>query len=204
MNHYELIKEQKIAKIFYTNKNKKTFEAIIDIEDFERCKKKNWRFSNGYFITGNGTNNNKVIALHNFILNNEQGIIADHKNGDKLNNTKNNLRKCKQKHNCYNKNLIKSNSNFLGISYNNKRKKYEPIIAKEKIKYYLGRYTLLEEAVYARFIAENILFKNFRSKINNSNIYQQNKLISLIRKKEIKKYIVDKINCKKYLEKEGI
>lgn len=204
MNHYELIKEQKIAKIFYTNKNKKTFEAIIDIEDFEKCKKKKWRFSNGYFVTGNGINNNKVIALHNFILNNEQGIIADHKNGDKLNNTKNNLRKCKQKHNCYNKNLIKSNSNFLGISYNNKRKKYEPMIAKEKIKYHLGRYNLLEEAVYARFIAENVLFKNFRSKINNSKIYQQNKLISLTRKKEIKKYIVDKINCKKYLEKEGI
>ena len=197
MNHYELLKEEKIAKIFYKNKNKIQFESIIDLEDFEKCKKKNWRFSNGYFVTGNGINRNKVILLHNFVKNTPIGFITDHKDGDGLNNKKNNLRNCKQSDNCYNKNIIKSNSGFLGTSYNIKRKKYEPIISKEKQKYHLGRYSLLEEAVYARFIAENILFKNFRSKKNNSEIYQKNKLISLTRKKEIKKYIIDKISCLK-------
>lgn len=122
-------------------------QAIIDVEDVDRIKYIKWRLNcNGYVINNSHTD----IFLHRRILNVDS--MVDHKNGNRLDNRKCNLRVATPSTN-------QMNVNYLGI-YRYKGK----FIAKIKLhqrQVHLGVFTYEEEAKYARWYAEQVLFKEF-------------------------------------------
>lgn len=79
--------------------------TLINIEDVDAINEQRWFFdsSNGYArakIWKDGKK--KTVSLHQFLTNPEKGMEVDHINGDRLDNTRSNLRVVFQYQNCWN------------------------------------------------------------------------------------------------------
>lgn len=90
--------------------------AIIDSEDFERVNKFKWYCSsNGYAVRIAVVDGKRTaIQMHRFIMNTPVGMETDHKDLDRLNNRKSNLRICTSSQNKANA-TRKSESGFRGV-----------------------------------------------------------------------------------------
>lgn len=91
--------------------------AKIDDEDFERVSKNKWTASlketHGYYAIKATYKNKKrgTCSMHRFIMNARKSDPAiDHKNGDTLDNRKENLRFCTQSQNLQNRRMHKGNT----------------------------------------------------------------------------------------------
>lgn len=72
--------------------------AIIDDDDFDRVFVNKWSYHHtGYVVRGK-----PQISLHRFIMEAKKGQNIDHKNRNKLDNRKENLRFCTRKQNQWN------------------------------------------------------------------------------------------------------
>jgi len=149
--------------------------VIIDAEDVERIRYDKWRLS----ITGyaNYTTRKKgTLMMHRKILGTDQCV--DHINGNKLDNRKSNLRIATKSQNSM-------NVNYRGISEHPTGKFSARIKINQKL-IYLGTYELEVEALFARWYAEVLLFKEFR--------YPKEKpQISLERETDIMSYVERKV-----------
>ena len=158
----EFIEDGDICRICLYNKDgEKQAEAIIDIEDMERCKDFKWRLSDDRYVRGGSKN----IYLHNFILNRKTNMkeITDHRDHDKLNNRKNNLRPCNKSQNAAN--LVKKNTDctslFKGVFWRKNRKKWNAAIMKNNKKTYLGSFINEIDAAIAYNEAAKKIFGEF-------------------------------------------
>ena len=179
----------------YNRDNTKSGEFIIDLEDIEKVKYLKWRLdTNSRVITGN-QHKKLHIYLSRYLMGLERGddLVVDHINGDWYDNRKSNLRVCTQAENLLNRNVINSVSTYKGVFYDKERSRWEVEIRYHGKKYHLKRWRLLQEAVYARYVAECKLFKEYRSKANDKNIYTLIDCISKERKEEIKDYVMNKL-----------
>jgi hypothetical protein len=161
---------------------KEVGRAIIDKDDYERCKERRWRLSshtrnNGKIrhdvVTGS-PNKNDMILLHQFIMNSAKGEVVDHKDGNTLDNRKSNLRICTQQNNIWNRTdmLATNTSGILGVYKDNREGRKSNWIAEIRyndIKIYLGAFVNIEDAVYCRHYAETLLFKEFRPITHDDN-----------------------------------
>lgn len=183
------------------NGYKEVGRAIIDKDDYERCKQLRWRLSEHKYkrkhgilirrecVTGSPSKNN-MTSLHRFILGlTKKCDIVDHINGNPLDNRKSNLRICTQQNNIWNKTKLSANntSGVLGVYKDNRKGHKSNWIAEIKyndIKIYLSAYINFEDAVYCRYFAEKLLFKEFSptsyesvkqyiDKCNNKNIIEE-------------------------------
>lgn len=100
-------------------------DAIVDDDDYDRVAKFKWCFKQGYAVRGVWKNGKcKGIKMHRFILGvRSKKIWVDHVDRNGINNSKENLRKCKPMENCRNRN-IQSNATF----------KYKGIVFKSSCK----------------------------------------------------------------------
>lgn len=89
-------------------------KAIISIEDFERCSKLKWL----YHPFGYARCKNPKTALHVFLMNPSEGLFVDHKNRDRLDCRRSNLRLCSKAENARNASKRKDarTSQFKGVS----------------------------------------------------------------------------------------
>ena len=77
----------------------------VDDKDFDYLNQFKW-----YVLKGHGgfyairKENCKKILMHRFILNTPDNMITDHKDGNTLNNQRNNIRICDKRQNAYNSN----------------------------------------------------------------------------------------------------
>ena len=127
--------------------------AMIDAEDVDKVKYSKWRLNcNGYVISTNKFDG-KTTFLHRRILNNTNQFV-DHINGNVLDNRKQNLRLVTKSQN-------QMNVNYKGVSKTKNDKHYAHIKIKGKA-INLGVYVDEEEALYARYFAEKLLFKEYR------------------------------------------
>lgn len=102
-----------------------------------------------YYVAGNGYYmDSKGKYLHHEILPKKEGYVVDHINGNKLDNSPNNLRYATRQQNCFNS--IPTNSTGVkGVYVDKNRKLKKPyrvmlnINGKQK---HFGRYKSLEEA----------------------------------------------------------
>ena len=147
-------------------------KAIIDAEDIYKVKNIKWRLNNNGYVYNNSNNS---IFLHRRILNVD--TFVDHINGNRLDNRKCNLRICTKSQN-------QMNVNYRGIS-NIKGKFYAYIKINQK-QLNLGLYVYEEEALFARWYAEQLLFKEFAYNKEEPNIIKS-------RKQEIKKLVEKKV-----------
>lgn len=183
-----------ITYIYTTTKsNEVSGYFIIDTEDLDRVIVRKWRLWKNRFFTGV----QKPIAISHFILDvsSETGFDVDHINQNPADNRKANLRLVKHSENL--KNLpVRSNntSGFTGLHFNKKRNKWEVEIKANYERVKLGRYELLEDACYARYVAELILFKDFRSTTNDKAFLPIAN--NSTNKESIKDYVTNKIKEK--------
>lgn len=86
--------------------------------------------------------------LHQAILGSKDGYVIDHKDGDKLNNQKSNLRFCSRSQNSMNQIGKHSTSGYKGVTYSNSggKKVWMARICVNYKSIYIGRYTTAKEA----------------------------------------------------------
>ena len=98
-----------------------------------------------YSSRKNGLNNKR---LHRVIMNvTDPKIQIDHKNNNKLDNSRENIRTCTQQQNLCNVGLTKANtSGFKGVSFKKANQKYTATIQINYKQYYLGYFLTAEKA----------------------------------------------------------
>jgi hypothetical protein len=98
----------------YDRKSNKVGEAVIDIEDMEKCKDHKWHL----FGKENYVKSSKGPFLHNLILGRETNsdIVPDHKDANPLNNRKSNLQIITFHENIIKKSIQSNNSSgYRGV-----------------------------------------------------------------------------------------
>ena len=190
LNDYNFIDENTIEIICFNKKSNKSGSFLISPCDFNNIITKKWRIWKNSVFTGNYN----PISYTSFILNPDKGYVVDHINGDRFDNRRENLRICKQQDNLCNKHFMSNNkSGFIGITYSNERNKWCAEITKNNKKYKLGRWDKIENAVYARYFAEKILFGKFRNTLNDYKILNVIQILSNKDKKNIRKTVSKKL-----------
>lgn len=155
-NNYDLQDEYGIGYLSNTHK-----AFIFDKEDFDKIKEFCWMENdNGYVISHNSDGKN--IRLHRLILNPKDDEIVDHKNLNKLDNRKSNLRIATKQTNGINRPCNSNNQlGVKGVNLNSTKKKYIARIMKDGKTIHLGSYETIEEAAEVRRNKEKELFGDF-------------------------------------------
>lgn len=139
-------------------------EFICSVQDWnEKTKNICWRKNNtGY---ARGTVNGKQVLFHSYILNiNTKGDAeVDHINGNRLDNTRENLRICTRQNNSYNNGVYSNNtSGVTGVHWHKCSGKWTANIGYQRKQIHLGSFNDFEDAVIARQEAEKKYFKEYR------------------------------------------
>lgn len=137
-------------------------EFLCNISDWERAKTICWYKNNtGY---ARGKVNNKFVLFHDYIMNVNpcENIQVDHINGNRLDNTRKNLRICDRQHNAYNHSIRTNNtSGVTGVSWHKLIEKWVAYINVENKRIELGAFDNFQDAVNARLDAEQKYFKEY-------------------------------------------
>jgi len=141
--------------------------AIVDDDDFEDLNKYSWSaacdFKLWYARRAGLTSKHSVIRMHRQIMGvTNPKIFVDHKNGNSLDNRKENLRLCSSQQN--NRNTRKKSSAssiFKGVSWHKGKNKWQANIRYNKILLYLGSFSNETQAALAYNRAAIELFKEF-------------------------------------------
>lgn len=169
LNKYDLSGEYGIG--WTSNENE---EFYFDLEDYDKIKDYTWRrharrggLEKGYLVTQvehgiRGKENHfiETIFFHKLVVDYQ---LVDHKNGNKLDNRKQNLRDCTQSQNMMNVPLKKNNSSgIVGVTYNKKSQKWWARINPQKGKrIFLGQFSEKDDAIKARLQAEKEYYGEF-------------------------------------------
>jgi len=148
--------------LLHTNKLKIPFE--IDDEDYESVSRYFWHIStHGYPTTHikeyyNGFHiGNPLISLHQFLMGRApEGLEWDHKDRNRLNNTRDNFRLVTRERNNRNRKSISSNTGHIGIHALSNDKFAVYVYAFDK-SFYFGRFNNLEEAINKQKMEEEKL-----------------------------------------------
>lgn len=102
------------------------FCAYVDAADFEWLSQWIWSLYGGY---AGRYEKKKFILMHREIVQPPKGMIVDHKNRNKLDNTRPNLRVCTHSENAHNRAKRRgSSSRFLGVCYVKEQAKYHAYV----------------------------------------------------------------------------
>jgi len=149
--------------IIYTEQGIEKARSKIDLCDVGRAASLKWHFSCRYVLS---KPNRESILLHRFLLNPHKDLIVDHRDGDTLNNRRNNLRiATKSQNNMHRTKLgINNTSGKTGVSFDTWSGKWIPFIYVNKKCRYLGRFNNLEDAIEVRLKAEKEIYGEFAPK----------------------------------------
>ena len=127
----------------YNCKSEEVAEAIIDAEDYEKCKDLKWYLTgSGYVISGHAP------FLQHLIFGRKTQL--DHKDRDKLNNRRNNLRTCTTAENSRNHKISSLNmSGYKGVHWHKKQRKWRADITSNTKRIYLGLFADVKQAALA-------------------------------------------------------
>lgn len=96
----------------------------------------------------------KLILMHRFILNTQDGIEVDHRNGNTLDNRRSNLRPATKQQNGFNRGRNRNNrSGFKGVCWRKDAQKWLAYISLNRKHISLGVYVTKREAIKARLLA---------------------------------------------------
>lgn len=127
---------------------------MVDDSDFDSLNQWKW-LNNGHgyairipYIKGK----KKVIVwMHREIMRPEKSRLVDHKNGDRLDNRRENLRICSRAENAMNsrKKMVGAASKFKGVHFDASRKSFSARITKDNKPINLGYFIKEEDAARA-------------------------------------------------------
>jgi hypothetical protein len=143
--------------IFLTSKGEK---IIVSLEDAEKAGAHTWCISkDGYPVA---TINRKTTKLHHYLLGTTPSSMIDHKNGNKLDNCRENLRFASFSENASNMRMRKDNtSGFKGVFWNKKDHTWCSVITFKGKTYRLGNFINKNEAALAYNEAAKNIHKEF-------------------------------------------
>lgn len=172
----EIIVDSKVARVkLYDVHCNHIATAIIDAEDVNKIRYTKWKLSASGYAANTPKFSGSNKHMHREILGTDQ--FVDHINHNTLDNRKSNLRIVTKAQNMM-------NSNFKGVSPNG-CKWYAHIKINQKM-LNLGNYLDEEEALYARWYAEQILFRDFAYPKPEPEILES-------RKSQIQEYVNRKV-----------
>lgn len=153
--------------IGYTSNTNEKF--YFDLEDYERVKEHCWNQSdNGYIRTSIRENGKKhTVFLHRFVLNiTDKKQLVDHKDRNKTNCRKSNLRLASSSQNLINQGINPRNkTGYTGViltwGKHKKKHKYVSFIVINKKTIYLCWSNDIEECLIARLKAEKEYYGEF-------------------------------------------
>lgn len=195
LNDYK-IKGKDVYFRIYNQKNEYVTDFVVDFEDIEKVKYHKWRLSHNHVVTGQPAKRMQRDLSHIVlgIPKDQDSTVVDHIDGNPLNNRKENLRICTQSENVRNKAFVSTNtSGFIGVTYNKSRNRFEPEIRVGYNRCHLGRYRTLQEAVYARYVAEEICFGEYVNEREHQRKMFFCQSITVSRKNEIETYVSEKL-----------
>ena len=202
LNEYKIIGNIVVFDLYDGICSNKIGEFIIDFEDIEKVKYHKWRLSHNHVITGlpsKGTQRELswvILDLDNRDEKNKN-IVVEYINGNATDNRKCNLRICTQAQNLLNKSYMGNNTTgFIGVSYRKERNTYDPEIRIGFTRCHLGQTKSMEEAVYKRMIAEELLFGEYNNQSEHERKLQFTKNIPIERKEELKDITIKKLIAK--------
>lgn len=138
------------------------FSVLIDDEDEVLVLPYKWRLDSGYAKTGQFATNNRYTMSEIIMGDAPLGYMWDHRDGNKLNNQKSNLRLATKAENSRNLPLRKdSKSGVKGVYKCNITNKWRAHITKDYKKYNLGRFQTLHAAKVAYNTKAKELFGEF-------------------------------------------
>jgi hypothetical protein len=140
--------------------------AIVDDEDYEWLSQWRWFYANGYATRANKCKDNdgwSSVQMHRAILNVPQNLQVDHRDHNKLNNTRANLRLCtRQQNSAYrNKTPRPTTSQYKGVTRHRATYKWQARIGTNGKQYHLGLFLSEEEAARAYDTKARELFGPF-------------------------------------------
>lgn len=122
--------------------------TFVDADDYDFLSHFSWHLTNGYVATGVylGAYKKAEAYLHRILFNNPN-LNIDHKNGNRLDNRRNNLRLCTQQENTRNSKPRKNKkySKYKGVTYLNGRAKPWRVRVKVDGKEIIQRYFKSED-----------------------------------------------------------
>lgn len=135
--------------------------ATVDAEDFASLSVFKWRATknssnDALYATRyeyrKGTGKGTTIRMHRQILDAKSGQVVDHINQNTLDNRRTNLRICSTSENMRNRNKPRGNkrtSNYKGVCFHRRSRKFLAQIVVNKTNKYLGIYVTAEAAAVA-------------------------------------------------------
>ena len=132
--------------------------TIVDDEDFDFLYQFKWcahKGRNTYYAARNSSRKDgprKLILMHNVIAGDlPPGFVRDHKDGNGLNNQRNNIRTCTAQQNQMNSRPRKNTSStgFRGVSHFKRDNKWEAYINLNGKRRHLGLFPTKEDAARA-------------------------------------------------------
>lgn len=118
--------------------------CIVSKEDYEYLSAYNWCLvNNGYAF------NNQIGYMHRLLMNNPTEKEVDHKNRNRLDNRRENLRLCTRSENSKNKSQLKHSSKFKGVHWHKNNKKWRCQIRIDGKMTQVGMFDNEEEAAMA-------------------------------------------------------
>ncbi len=135
-------------------------QTVIDTEDLNKVKYTKWKLSSSGYAMNIPKYSASNKHMSRVILNTDQ--FVDHINHDTLDNRKSNLKIVTRSQN-------QMNVNYRGVTKTKSGKFYSHIKINQKM-INLGVYIFKEEALFARWYAETVLFKEYRYPKEKPNI----------------------------------
>lgn len=138
--------------------------ALVDDADYEQVMAHTWSAhleGTAYYAvtmvphpdggqTPSGRDRRKTLSMHRLLLGSKLAEI-DHKDGNGLNNQRNNLREATRTQNARNrKSVTGSSSQCVGVSFVTRTQKWQAQIKVGSKNFYLGQYATEQEAAEAR------------------------------------------------------
>lgn len=174
LNEYRIIDNEYAEYDLYDINGNYVATGYIDIEDVDKVKYHKWNFSRGYSVCR--SKGISSLFMHRLILNTDQ--FVDHINHNGLDNRKSNLR-------IVNKSQNQMNANYKGV-YKSCGGNWMARIKLHGKTCHIGTFVDIEEAYYARWYAERVVFKEYAFPKDEPVILES-------RKEEIKKLVISKV-----------
>ena len=130
--------------------------AVVDDEDYERLAQFSWHYDSRGYARRNIREGGRhwLVRMHQDVLRVHKGVEVDHKNLNKLDNRKENLRAATRGQNQKNGGLrADSTSGFKGVNLYKRTGRWKAEIRVDGVRHHLGYFDSAAEAAHAYDVA---------------------------------------------------